>query len=123
MILELDTTSEIPIYQQIRNSIVIGIARGKLKEGDSLPSVRSLASSIGINLHTVNKAYNLLKDEGYLIVDRRNGAMVHLDFSGKEERFMDSLKENIEISIAECIVRKVKEEEIIRIIKEKFKGI
>ncbi|WP_194189723.1 GntR family transcriptional regulator [Clostridium chrysemydis] len=123
MILELDTTSEIPIYQQIRNSIVIGIARGKLKEGDSLPSVRSLASSIGINLHTVNKAYNLLKDEGYLVVDRRNGAMVHLDFKGKEEKFMDSLKENIEISIAECIVRKVEEEEIIRIIKEKFKGI
>lgn len=123
MILELDTTSEVPIYKQIRDSIVIGIATGDLKEGDSLPSVRNLASSIGINLHTVNKAYNLLKEEGYLIVDRRSGAIVHLDFNGKEEKYLEELNSNIEISVAECMVRGISQEKFIEIIKEKFNNL
>ncbi len=123
MILELDTTSEVPIYKQIRDAIVLGIARGELREGESLPSVRSLASSIGINLHTVNKAYNLLKEEGYLIVDRRSGAMIHLDFRGKEEKYFNDLYSNIEISVAECIVRGISKEKVIEVINEKFKNI
>ena len=76
MILRLDMTSETPIYQQIRNQIVLGIGQGALQPGESLPTVRQMAEDIGINTMTVNKAYGLLKSEGYLEIDRRKGAVV-----------------------------------------------
>ena len=72
MLIEVNQRSEEPLYQQIRDQIVSGIARGDLKPGDVLPSVRSLASDLGINLHTVNKAYALLKSEGYVIMRGRS---------------------------------------------------
>ena len=76
MLLRLDFQSEIPIYQQIRNQIVLGIARGELKEGEKLPTVRALAEETGVNSMTVSKAWQLLKQEGYLQTDRRGGAVI-----------------------------------------------
>lgn len=76
MILELDMMSDIPIYLQIRNQVILGIAEGKLKGGDALPTIRQMASDAGINTMTVNKAYQELKAEGYIEVDRRQGAKV-----------------------------------------------
>lgn len=76
MILTFDFSSDIPIYMQIRNQIVIGIAEGQLKQGEKLPTVRALAEESGINVMTVSKAYNLLKQEGYITTDRRKGAAV-----------------------------------------------
>lgn len=61
MIIELNTSSDIPIYVQLRNQIVLGIGRGELKEGESLPTVRQMAEDAGINVMTVNKAYGVLK--------------------------------------------------------------
>ena len=69
MILEVDFNSEEALYIQLRNQIIVGIATNRLKEGESLPSVRQLAESIGINMHTVNKAYTVLKQEGFVKVD------------------------------------------------------
>lgn len=76
MILRFDFSSDTPIYMQIRNQIVIGIAEGQLKQGEKLPTVRALAEESGINVMTVSKAYNLLKQEGYIVTDRRKGATV-----------------------------------------------
>ncbi len=76
MILELDMMSDIPIYLQIRNQVILGIAEGKLKGGDALPTIRQIASDAGINTMTVNKAYQELKAEGYIEIDRRQGAKV-----------------------------------------------
>lgn len=76
MVISLDELSDIPIYQQIRDQIVIGISEGGLQPGEQLPTVRNLANEIGINVMTVNKAYQLLKQQGYIITDRRNGARV-----------------------------------------------
>lgn len=76
MILRINQTAPDPIYQQIRKQIVTGIARGELRAGDGLPSVRALASDLGVNLHTVNKAYAVLRDEGYLIMRGRAGACI-----------------------------------------------
>ena len=76
MILQFDFSGDVPIYMQLRNQIVIGIGSGKLKQGDKLPTVRALAEESGINVMTVSKAYNLLKQEGYIITDRRKGAVV-----------------------------------------------
>ena len=77
MLLTLDFSLDTPIYLQIRNQIVLGIANGELKPGEKLPPIRALASETGINTMTVNKAYQLLKQEGYLITDRRSGAMIN----------------------------------------------
>lgn len=78
MILKIDMTNDIPIYQQIRNQIVFGVAKGELKDGESLPTVRQLAADIGVNPMTVNKAYSILKNEGTIIIDRRHGAKISL---------------------------------------------
>ncbi|MBD3921366.1 GntR family transcriptional regulator [Paenibacillus sp. PR3] len=76
MIISLELDSETPLYEQLRNQIVIGIAMGTLAEQERLPSVRQLAEDLGINTMTVNKTYALLKQEGYIVIDRRHGAKV-----------------------------------------------
>lgn len=76
MLLQLDFSSSLPIYLQIRNQIVLGIAEGRLSNGERLPTIRALADETGINMMTVNKAYQLLKQEGYISSDRRSGAVV-----------------------------------------------
>jgi len=76
MIIKLDTTSVTPIYVQLRNQIVLGIGRGELKIGEGLPTVRQMAADIGVNTITVNKSYAVLKQEGYIEIDRRHGAKV-----------------------------------------------
>ncbi len=76
MLLRMDFASETPIYLQIRNQVVQGIASGALQPGERLPTIRALADESGINMMTVNKAYQLLKQEGYIETDRRSGAKV-----------------------------------------------
>ncbi|PHV70929.1 GntR family transcriptional regulator [Sporanaerobium hydrogeniformans] len=77
MLIELDFSSQKPIYEQLYEQIIFALARGSLKPGEALPAVRTLAEEIGINLHTVNKAYTLLKDEGYVSMDRRKGTLIN----------------------------------------------
>ncbi len=71
MIIKIDLQSEIPIYTQLQNSIIEGIVSGNLKPGEPLPSVRAMASDLGVNMHTVNKAYNFLKQDGFIQVHRQ----------------------------------------------------
>ena len=66
MVIEIDFNSDEAIYVQLMNQIIMGIATSRLQEGDPLPSVRQLADTIGINMHTVNKAYSLLRQEGFV---------------------------------------------------------
>lgn len=75
----IDSESDQPIYSQIRDGIVREIARGGLREGDPLPSVRTLGQDLGVNPMTVNKAYGILKEEGFIVIDRRLGAKVSVD--------------------------------------------
>ncbi|MER7672478.1 GntR family transcriptional regulator [Kitasatospora sp. NPDC096128] len=79
MILSIDLSSAVPIYQQIRDQVVAAIAVGELVEGSALPSTRQLAGDLGINFHTVNKAYDLLRQEGLLRLNRKSGAVVQRD--------------------------------------------
>ena len=85
MIVRIDQSLGVPIYQQVRDQVVAAIAAGELVEGDALPSVRALAVDLGINLHTVNKAYALLRDDGYLVVRGRAGAFVAKPMSTRDE--------------------------------------
>lgn len=100
MILKLDMASSIPIYVQLRNEIVMGIGRGNLKIGEGLPTVRQLAKDIGINTMTVNKAYNILKTEGYIEIDRRHGAKVNPSLD-KSRGFKVKVERDLELLIAE----------------------
>lgn len=120
MILKIDFDSEMPIYIQIKNQIIEGIAKGEIDKDEELPSVRALAEDIGINMHTVNKAYNILKDEGYIKIDRRKGAIVSLNLDNSKEKFNDELKRNLYFYMAECFNRNIDKEEIKDFIDKSF---
>ena len=114
--------SETPIYVQLKNEIIKAIARGELEEGEALPSIRDLSVDIGVNLHTINKAYNLLKDEGYLSIDRRKGAMVNVNKDNKKD-FLNSIDEELEVFLCRCICKGVSKEEIVKLISDKYDDI
>lgn len=94
MIISIDVNSDEAFYLQIRNQVILAIATDELKQGEYLPSVRDLAETIGINMHTVHKAYGLLKEEGYLQLDRRRGAViaVNVDELRTQAIFLQELK-------------------------------
>lgn len=92
MIIQIDMHSEVPIYRQLKTAIIKGILTGELKTGERLPSVRQLGCDLGINLHTVNKVYNLLKDEGYIHIYRNQGAVVAVPPIASKEDMTDFAK-------------------------------
>lgn len=126
MLLKIDFESDIPIYTQLRNQIVEGIALGHLREGDELPSVRQMAEDIGINMHTVNKSYNVLKQEGFIKLDRRKGAIINLSFEDTKESTVSKLKEELSVVLAEAFCKRLSREEIMNLMNEiynKYEGV
>lgn len=116
MYLSIDFNSDEAIYQQLCNQIILGIAMEEYREGDSLPSVRQLAESIGINMHTVNKAYTILKQEGFVKLDRRHGAVISLD--ADKLRAIGELRRSMRPMIARAICRNVTREEMHALLDE-----
>ena len=116
MIIEIDFNSTEAIYIQLRNQIVYGIATARFKEGDSLPSVRALAEEIGINMHTVNKAYALLRQEGYIRLDRRTGAVIAVD--ADKIKAMEEMKRELLMTLAKGSCRNITREEVHQLIDE-----
>ena len=114
MIIRLNMKSDVPIYMQLRNEIVLGIGRGELKCGEELPTVRQMAEDIGVNTMTVNKAYSILKQEGYIETDRRRGSVVSscLDLQGK---FRAKAEQELTLLIAEVSVKGMKKEEFLKL--------
>ena len=110
MIVEIDFNSEEALYIQLINQIIIGIATDQIREGDTLPSVRQLADNIGINMHTVNKAYSVLKQEGFLRVDRRRGAVIALDTD--KMRTISEMRRDLSVILARGVCRNVSREEV-----------
>ena len=106
--LTINFASSEPIYVQIRNAVVTGIATGELKDGDSLPSVRTLGAEIGVNLHTVNKAYKLLQNEGFLEILRNHGTVVRAGDAAKNAaRFLEQADAPLRALVSEAITRGV----------------
>ena len=116
MVIEIDFNSDEAIYVQLMNQIILGIATSRLQEGDPLPSVRQLADTIGINMHTVNKAYSLLRQEGFVTIDRRRGAIIADDEN--KIKAMEEMKENLIVALAKGCCRNVSREEVHRLIDE-----
>lgn len=120
MILSLDFNSDVAIYTQIREEIIKAIASGNLKINESLPSVRNMAEEIGVNLHTVNKSYNLLKDEGYINIDRRKGAIVNSLPLAKNDSNDDKIKSILDLLVAQSYLTGMSCEEFTNYSKKLF---
>jgi len=114
MLILLDFTDDVPIYLQIRNQIVMGIADGKLVPGEKLPTIRSLANESGINMMTVNKAYTLLKQEGYIRTDRRSGVVVSGTIT-KSGIISEKSIQNLKLLISEAKLNGVSEKDFTRL--------
>lgn len=120
MFIELDFNSNEAIYMQLRNQIILAIAQDKIKNGESLPSVRQLAEDIGVNMHTVNKAYALLRNDGYLKLDRRKGAVVCVTIESREEH-LEKMNVNMQMLVAEAICKDISLSEMHQIITNMYK--
>lgn len=120
MVIRIDFNSDEALYVQLRNQIIIGIANSQIREGDNLPSVRELADNIGINMHTVNKAYSILKQEGYLKLDRRKGAVIAVDID--QCKAVMELMNEMHVSIAKAICKGVSREEVHNIVDKIFEN-
>lgn len=118
MLIEIDFQSDEAIYMQLRNQIIMGIATAMLQEGDALPSVRQLADDIGINMHTVNKAYTVLRQEGFVTIDRRRGAVVALD--SDKAKALTEMKSQLSVILAKGWCKNVTREEVHSLVDEIF---
>ena len=116
MLIEIDFNSEEAIYIQLCNQIILGIATSKLQECENLPSVRQLADTIGINMHTVNKAYSVLKQEGFVTIDRRRGAVISID--ADKIRALEEMKEELRVLLAKGSCRNISRAEVHQLIDE-----
>ena len=116
MVIEIDFNSDEAIYVQLMNQIILGIATSRLQEGDTLPSVRQLADEVGINMHTVNKAYSLLKQEGYIRLDRRYGAVIAVD--ADKLKAMEDMKQGLLVLLAKGSCKNITREEVHQLIDE-----
>jgi len=76
MLLTIDQNSDRPLFEQVAASVRASIVAGRIFPGDRLPSAREVATGLGINLHTVLRAYQDLRDEGLVDLRRGRGAVV-----------------------------------------------
>jgi DNA-binding transcriptional regulator YhcF (GntR family) len=118
MLIKIDFNSEEALYLQLRNQIIMGIATMELREGDSLPSVRQLAEHIGINMHTVNKAYTVLKQAGFVKVDRRRGAVIAIDLD--KIKALEELKKDLFVALAKSSCKGISRQEVHELIDELY---
>ena len=118
MLIRIDFNSEEALYEQLRDQIIMGIAKADLQDGESLPSVRDLAESIGINMHTVNKAYAALRAEGYIKLDRRHGAVISVNADKKEA--IKEMTDTMNVLLAKAICKGITRKEIHDIVDKTY---
>ena len=115
---KIDFSSDEALYLQLCNQSSMDIAAEVLRDGDSLPAGRQLADNIGINMHTVNKAYTVLKQEGFVKLDRRKGAFICLDMDKMQA--LEEMRQDLEVVLARGICRDVTREEAHRLLDQVF---
>jgi GntR family transcriptional regulator len=111
VIIRIETESEIPIYTQLSNQIIEGIARGDIAPGDSLPSVRAFAADLGVNMHTVNKSYHELEKKGIINIVPKSGAIISPIEQMTDEKKHQIITE-IKPLLAEAIVLGMNKQEV-----------
>ena len=116
MYISIDFNSGEALYVQLCNQIIRAIVKSELREGENLPSVREMADTVGINMHTVNKAYTVLKQEGFVKMDRRKGAVIALDMD--RLRSVEEMDEDLRGILAKGICKGIGREEVHRMVDE-----
>lgn len=116
MFISIDFESEEAIYMQLYNQVIFQIATEQIKDGETLPSVRQLADTIGINMHTVNKAYSILRQQGYITLDKVHGAVVTVNID--KLAAMEELSDNLKVVLARALCRNLTPGEIHMIVDE-----
>ena len=110
VLIDINFQSDEAIYMQLCNQIIKGIATSDIQEGEQLPSVRQLAEVIGVNMHTVNKAYSILQRDGFVKIDRRRGAIIAIDID--KIRALDETKRGLGIILARALTKNISRDEI-----------
>ncbi|WP_144510564.1 GntR family transcriptional regulator [Bacillus sp. FJAT-22090] len=119
MFIEIQTNSSVPIYLQLAQQLIEGIARGELKPGDSLPSVRAFAADLGMNMHTVNKAYHYLEEKEFIQIVAKSGVIIQPNGIPKaSEKQKQQLADQIRPLVAEGLVLKLSEEDMVKMVRE-----
>ena len=128
IMIEIDFNSDEAIYMQLRNQIIMGIAElhinslgialSAVRDGDTLPSVRKLSEQIGVNMHTVNKAYAVLKQEGFIQLDRRRGAVIAV--SEDKLQALEDMKQQLRMVLARGYCKNITREEVHKLVDEIF---
>lgn len=114
----IDFNSDQAFYIQLMNQIILGIAMEQLHEGDSLPSVRQMADAVGINMHTVNKAYTILRQDGFIKLDRRKGAIISIDMD--KIRVLQEMKQELSVVLARGICNGVERDDAHQLVDELY---
>lgn len=123
MYIEIEPNAETPIYTQLMYQIKLGIIKGELQAEESLPSVRSLAGDLGINMHTVNKAYNLLVEEEILEKGSKGYAVKEIARKNKNGKTVQQLKSRLEELVIDTEIHAVDQETTEQWLKEIQKKI
>ena len=119
MIIKINELSDVPIYVQIRNQIIMGISSGELVAGEQLPTVRALALEMGINTMTVSKAYQLLKTEGYIMTDRKNGARIRMEIKQQGD-VPEANKTELRRIVSEARISGVPKQKLLGLVEEYY---
>lgn len=117
MIIQIDFNSDEAIYVQLQNQIIMGIATDMLREGDMLPSVRQMAETVGINMHTVNKAYTVLKQDGFIRLGRR-GAVIAVD--ADKAQAIVKMRKRLRIVLAKGCCKNISRQEVHALVDDIF---
>ncbi|MDD9149155.1 MULTISPECIES: GntR family transcriptional regulator [unclassified Sporolactobacillus] len=94
----LTNISDQPLYQQIKEQIKTAVFNKDLKEGEQLPSIRSLANDLHVSVLTTKRAYTELEAEGFVITRAGKGSYVAPE---NLELFMESKRRRVEAGLAE----------------------
>ncbi len=121
MIIEIDFNSDEAIYVQLCNQIILGIATSQFREGEQLPSVRQLAETIGINMHTVNKAYSILQQDGFVKIDRRRGAIIAIDIN--KLKALSEAQSELAVVLARAACKGIGREDIHSLVDKLYDGM
>lgn len=96
----ISNQSELPIYAQVREQIKEQILNGQIKEGEVLPSIRSMAKDLGVSVITTTRAYSDLEQEGFIATMQGKGSVVlSKDNNMLREQFLMRIEQGIETAV------------------------
>jgi GntR family transcriptional regulator len=121
MFLTVDTNDKRPLYQQIVDGVKALIARGDLREGATLPSVRQVAGDLGVNLNTIAVAYRRLQEEGFLSIRHGTGTVVLSRRARAVEE--DELRQPLRTALTQLILAGRSDREIITAVQQELEFI